>query len=163
MLMFSVLTLFFVYLANISSVLRAPLFFVSSIFIMGIMVERMYGIAFLSFAAVLFCGFLIVPDKSGMLPYLLFFGHYGIFKYFIDENRRGAARAVLKLAYFCACMTALWFFGGGFLLASLPFELPVWAVWAPGAAIFLLYDWLLARLAAWYYANLRVRLLGGRA
>ena len=89
--MLCTLTLLFLYLANVAPVLRITLYWVSSVFIFGIMLERMPFTAILSFFIVGFLGFLIVPDKSGMLPYLFFFGHYGIFKYFADGGRGGAA------------------------------------------------------------------------
>ncbi|MDL2237444.1 hypothetical protein LJC56_06410 [Christensenellaceae bacterium OttesenSCG-928-K19] len=160
-LMFGALTLLFVYMANVAPFLRVLLFFLSSVFIMGIMLEQMYGSAFLAFGIVTFVGFILVPDKAGMLPYLLFFGHYGIFKYFADNNLHGGTKVALKLVYFNICAAAIYFFGGGFLLALLPWELPVWLLIVLAEAIFLLYDWLFGKLTTGYFANMRPRLTGG--
>ncbi len=162
-LMFSVLTLFFVYLANIAPPLRIFCLFVSSIFILGIMMEHRIIAAFVSFFAVLFVGFLIVPDKAGMLPFMFFFGHYGIFKFFVDDGLHGATNVVVKLVYFFVGMTLIYFFDGGFIISSIPFELPVWLLAVIGGAVFLVYEWLFTKLAGWYYQNARIRLLGGRA
>lgn len=159
--MFTVLSLLFVYIANIAPFLRVAFFFISSVFIMGIMVERMFGLAFLSFGIVTFTGFVLVPDKAGMLPYLLFFGHYGIFKYFIDQGARGGTKLVAKLVYFNICAAAIYFFGGGFMLAHLPFTLPVWLLVVLAEAIFLLYDWLYTKMSEGYYNNVRPKLVGG--
>ncbi len=161
--MFSVLTLFFVYLANIVPVLRVVFYFISAVFILGILMEHKTAAALISFAVVLFLGFLIVPDKSGMLPYMFFFGHYGIFKYFVDEGTSGATNIVLKLVYFLVGAALIYFFGGGFMLAEMPFTPPVWLLAIVASVIFLLFDWLFSKLAAWYYSSVRIKLLGGRA
>ncbi len=159
--MFAVLSLLFVYMANVAPFLRVALFFLSSVFIMGIMLEQRFGAAFLVFFIVTFTGFVLVPDKAGMLPYLLFFGHYGIFKYFVDANLRGGTKTVLKLVYFNVCAAMIYFFGGGFMLALLPWELPPWLLIVLSEGVFLLYDFLFSRLTAVYYSRLRNRLLGG--
>ena len=68
--MFAALTLLTVYLANVLPALRITFYFISSVFIMGTMMERKTAGAVISFIAVLLIGFLIVPVKLGMLPYL---------------------------------------------------------------------------------------------
>ena len=157
--MFCAWTLLFLYLANTVPVLRVLLYFISSVFIFGVMMEHMALAAFISFFAVGFLGFLLVPNQAGMLPYLFFFGHYGIFKYLIDGGRGGAAAIAAKLVYFNAGAALIYFFGGGFLLAQLPWNLPLWFLVILAEVIFLLYDWLFGKLAGWYYANVRNRLL----
>ncbi len=161
-LMFAALTLLTLYLANITPMLRVALFFVCSIFIFGIMMEHMPGAAFITFGVVTVVGFLIVPDKAGVLPYLFFFGHYGIFKYYVEGVTRGATTTVSKLVYFTLCAALIYFFGGGFLMATFPIELPLWLLIVAGEVIFLLYDWLLTKLAGWYLERARPALMGRR-
>lgn len=157
--MLCALTLLFLYLANTAPFLRITLYFISSVFIFGIMLERRPLAAFVSFFIVAFLGFVLVPDKSGMLPYLFFFGHYGIFKYFADGGRGGAAAVVMKLVYFNVGAALIHFFGGGFLLAQISWNLPVWLLVILAEVVFLVYDWLFTKFSAWYYGNLRGRLL----
>lgn len=158
--MFSALTLLFVCMANVLPVLRVTLFFISSIFIMGIMLEKMTVQAFISFAVVLFLGFLIVPDKAGMFPYMFFFGHYGIFKYFVDAAGGGGRALVLKLVYFNICMALIYFFGGGYLTAQWDFlPLPKWAFLIIGEGVFLVYDRLFTLITGVYFNRLRSRLI----
>jgi hypothetical protein len=156
--MFTVLTLLFVYLANVLPVLRITMYFVASAFILGILMERMTFAAFLSFIIVLFVGFVIVPVKVGMLPYLFFFGHYGIFKYFVDGNREGAGALVMKLVYFNIGFALMYFFTDGWMTELFPFQLPWWALLIAGEIVFLVYDWLVTKAAQGYYATLRNRL-----
>ncbi len=158
--MFSAMTLLVVFLANIAPAGRVALFFVSSIFIMGIMQERMFVSAFVSFGVVCFLGFILAPDKAGMIPYLVFFGHYGIFKYAVESGTRGATAITLKLVYYNLCMAVLYFFGGGYMLAPLP-DMPWWLLLILAEVIFIAYDFIFTKLSGWYYANIRSRLLGG--
>lgn len=158
--MFFALTLLTVYLANIAPGGRVALYFLCSMFIFGIMLEQMLGAALIVFAAVTFIGFIIVPDKAGMLPYLLFFGHYGIFKAIAEQNTSGGTLLTLKLVYYNVCIALIYFFGGGFMLALVPFELPFWLIILLGEVIFLVYDWLFSKLGAWYAAGVRGKLVG---
>lgn len=79
--MFSAFSLLFLYLASVLPGLQLIMFFLSSIFVMGIMLEERIGAAVLSVMAVSLLGLLILPDKILLLPYVFFFGHYGIGKY----------------------------------------------------------------------------------
>ena len=156
--MFTALTLLCVYMANVLPVLRITMYFISSAFILGIMMERTTIGAFVSFLIVLFLGFVIVPVKVGMLPYLFFFGHYGIFKYFVDGNRGGAGALVMKLVYFNIGFALVYFFTDGWMTELLPMQLPWWGLLIAGEIIFLVYDWLLGKAAHGYFATLRNRL-----
>jgi hypothetical protein len=157
-LMFSALTLLFLYMACALPVGRIVFYFICSLFIMPIMLERMPMAAFISFGAVFFVGYLVVPDKAGMLPYLFFFGHYGIAKAMLDGG--GVRATVIKLVYFNLGMTLIYFFGGQFLTAQLPAGIAIWLVWLIGNGVFLGYDFLFSKLAGWYYHRVRPGLLG---
>jgi len=158
--MFAVITLLVVYIANIAPIGRAALFFLSSVFIYGTMAEHAYAGAFISFFAVGFVGFLIVPDNTGMIPYLLFFGHYGIFRYFVETAASGGALAVLKLVYYNICMALIYFFGGGFMLANIPWEIPWWLLLVLSEVVFIIYELIFTKIAQWYSDRGRSRLLG---
>lgn len=158
--MFAALTLLCVYLANVLPALRITFYFISSVFLMGIMMERRTVTAFVTFAAVLFLGFLIVPVKLGMLPYLFFFGHYAIFKFYVDGSRQGAGAVIVKLVYFNVCAALIYFFTDGWMIAQIPFNIPWWGLVVAGELIFLFYDWLFSKVAHWYYGALRSRLVG---
>lgn len=157
--MFTALTLLAVMIANMTPVLRITMYFVASVFIMGIMVERMTVAALVSFAVVLFVGFLIVPNKGGMLPYLFFFGHYGIFKYWVDADRGGALTMIKKLIYFNVGAVLIYFQTGGFLTEQFPIQLPWWGLLIGAEIIFFLYDWLFTKATQWYYGFVRNKLL----
>ena len=78
--MFAALTLITLYLAAILPTGRLAFYFISSIFVSALLVERQPLMAFCLYVAVSGLGLLIVPNLSMVLPYALLFGHYGIGK-----------------------------------------------------------------------------------
>ena len=104
--MFAAMTLIVLYLAAILPSGRLSLYFLSSIFIAGLLVEDEPVTALMTFAVVSGLGLLIVPNLLTVLPYVLLFGHYGTGKYFIEKIRDKVTAFILKLLYFCLLYTS---------------------------------------------------------
>lgn len=158
--MFSAFSLLFLFLASILPGVQIILYFLSSIFIMGIMLEERYGLALISFAAVSLLGFWILADKTLLLPYVLFFGHYGIGKYLIEKKRKRGSAMVLKYIYFNLALAALYFTARSLLLSQIPFEMPLVLFIIIMQFIFLVYDFLFSKVTLFYNDRLRKRLKG---
>jgi hypothetical protein len=159
-LMFSAFSLLFLYLVWLLPALQLIVYLVSSLFVMGIMLEERTGAAVLSAMAVFLLGLLILPDKTLLLPYVFFFGHYGIGKYLIERRRRTASSVVLKLVYFNGALALLYFTVPLRLFALLPFDLPLVAFLVVLEAVFLVYDFLFSKIARFYDDRIRRRLTG---
>ena len=158
--MFSAFSLLFLYLASILPGVQIVLYFLSSIFVMGIMLEERYGLALLSVLAVSLLGFWLLPDKVLLLPYVFFFGHYGIGKYLIEKKRKRASAMLLKYVYFNIALAALYFTARSLLLSQIPFELPLIAFIILMQVIFLVYDFLFSKVTLFYNDRIRKRLKG---
>lgn len=159
-LMFSAFSLLFLYLVWLLPGLQLILYLLSSLFVMGIMIEERTGAAVLSAMAVSLLGLLILPDKTLLLPYVFFFGHYGIGKYLIEKRRRTSSGVALKLVYFNAALALLYFTAPSRLFALLPFDLPLVAFIVIMEAVFLAYDFLFSRAALFYDDRVRRSLTG---
>jgi len=159
-LMFSALSLLFLYLVWLLPGLQFLFYLISSLFVMGIMLEERTGAAVISAAAVSLLGLLILPDKTMLLPYVYFFGHYGIGKYLIEKRRRTASTVVVKLVYFNAALALLYFTVPERLFALLPSGLPLAAFIIIVEAIFLFYDFLFSKAALYYIGRVRRHLTG---
>ena len=159
-LMFSAFSLLFLFLAWLLPGLQLAMYFLSSVSVMGIMLEENPGAAVLSAVAVSLLGLLILPDRTFLLPYVFIFGHYGIGKYLIEKKRRTAPAVLLKLVYFNAGLTLLYFLAPSTLFSLLPFDLPVVAFFVVLEAVFLVYDFLFSRAAQFYDDHVRRRLTG---
>lgn len=94
------------------------------------------------YVASVLLGFAVVPDKTALAPYVLFFGYYGIAKYYIEQLRRQWLEIPLKCALFAAAAALgilLWKkgFASGITLP----QLPAAALAAGAIAGFLIYDY----------------------
>ncbi len=159
--MFSAFSLLFLFLASILPGVQIIMYFLSSIFVMGIMLEERYGLALLSVAAVSLLGFWILADKMLLLPYVFFFGHYGIGKYLIEKKqRRHGPAMVLKYIYFNIALATLYFTARSLLLSQIPFEIPLIVFVILMQVIFLVYDFLFSKVTVFYNERLRKRLKG---
>ncbi|MGI6732994.1 MAG: hypothetical protein ACOX4J_02290 [Anaerovoracaceae bacterium] len=94
---------------------------------------------------------LLIPNKAAVLPYLFFFGLYGIVKFYIEKIRRRPVEIFLKLVFFNISI------GSGILLFKSAFlgniQLPEYSniLLALGAQLmFLLYDYIFTLLIAFY-------------
>lgn len=56
------------------------------------------------FAAVTILGFLLCPDKSVVILYLFFFGHYPLFKNYIERLHNRIIQWVIKIPVFNGCL-----------------------------------------------------------
>ena len=154
--MFIAMSLLFMYLSTIVPYMRLTFYFISSIFIMGLLLEDEVALSFMLFAAVSGLSLLLMPITMA-LPYILFFGHYGIGKYLIEKRLKDKIiRIILKLIYFNIA------FAGIYFLASELFEniiestgLSIWVIIVIAEAAFILYDFLFTKATAYYFNNIR--------
>jgi hypothetical protein len=87
--MFASLSLLFLYLASLpGNPVSVAMYFLSSVFVMGLVLEEEIGLAFLMFAVVSLLSLPLMDLQIYVVPYILFFGHYGIGKYYIETRIR---------------------------------------------------------------------------
>ena len=95
-------------------------------------------------------GLMLLPDKGVALLYLLLLGLYPVLKERIESIRKLSIEWTVKLIYFNAALTILWWF---FRAIVLP-QPPVWLnnssalLYAVGNIVFVCYDFLLSRMVA---------------
>lgn len=97
-------------------------------------------------------GLLLLPDKLNGLLFSLFFGLYPVVKSLLERKTPRWLSVLGKLAFFNAAAGVLvWGFGGLFLPA-LPWDLTgrIYLVFLLGSAVFLVYDFGLTKLIAFY-------------
>lgn len=157
--MFAALTLIMLYLAAILPTGRLAFYFLSSIFVSAILVERQPVMAFMLYIVVSGLGLLIVPNLAMVLPYVLLFGHYGIGKYYIEKIKDKVTCFILKLLYFDLFLGLAYWLAGALLVGSVLEQLPFWALIVLSQAAFVIYDLLYSKVTAYYYNNIRKKLV----
>lgn len=103
------------------------------------------------YAATGMLGLLIVPDKGGVLLFLLLFGLYPLVKSLIERMDRLPLEWVCKIVFFNAALTVAWFFLRTALLTGLPdFFGQFWFLYLIGNLVFVIYDIGLSKIITFY-------------
>lgn len=155
--MFTAMTLVVLYFSFVFPDLKMTFYFLSSVFIMGILVEARVMAAVLSYVAASLLALILLPIGYA-LPYVLLFGHYGIAKYLIEGKLSTIPAFLIKLLYFDAFMVAIYFlvYASGMLpMGDMMQKLPVWALALITQLLFLLYDFLFSKVTVFYVNNIR--------
>ena len=92
--------------------------------------------------------FFLVPTNIAIY-YTLFFGVYGIIKYFIEKAKNIPLEIFLKLISFNILLGIIYFITKSFLVVISP-DLPLWILWLGAQIVFLVYDYALT-LAISYF------------
>ena len=161
--MFASMSLLFLYLASVLPTMRIAMYFLSSVFVMGLVLEEEIGLALLMFASVSLLSLLLMPNLLRVVPYLLFFGHYGIGKYYIQIGIKDKAVGyILKLLYYNAALALMYFLAREVLLQDvLNSGMALWLLVLLAEIAFIIYDYLFTKVTAYYFNNIRRLLMKG--
>lgn len=153
------LCVIFMYLASIMPVNNISLYAVSSLFCGIMMIEAGVKWALLFYAATSMLGFFLILGKIGVMPYILFFGIYGIIKYYVELLHNLPIELAVKCCFFLSSMAGLYFLAGSLFSNSIFSKLPIWGILALGVIVFFIYDYIYSRIMSYYTKTLRERLM----
>jgi len=161
--MFAAMSLLFLYLASILPTMRISMYFLSSVFVMGLVLEEEIGLAFLMFAAVSLLSLLLMPNILRVVPYVLFFGQYGIFKYFIQKKIKDKIIGyILKLLYYNAALALMYLLAKEIIFEDvLNSSIAFWIIIIIAEAAFVAYDFAFTKVTSFYFNNIRRKLMKG--
>lgn len=137
------LTLIFMLAGSIAPGIELTLFAISSVFAAVMILESGVSGAVLLYLAACILGFILVPNKVGLVPYFFLFGYYGIIKYFIEKLPKASFQLIIKAIFFTIVMCA-GFLGFKELLlgaVDLP-DYPVAILIIAGTVFMMLYDYI---------------------
>lgn len=147
----SIVTLF---IATIIPGVELTLYAISSFYVAFIIVESGARNGMLFYVASVLLGLLIVPNKAGLLPYAMFFGLYGIVKYYIEKIRKTPFEIVLKLLFFNVSYGVGLLFFKELFLGSVNLPDLAWPLLIIGAqGFFLFFDYLYTLVVGFYLAK----------
>jgi len=145
-------------LAVIMPTNRISLYALSSFFVAVSIIESGVRASWLFYAATSLLALMIVPDKLGIVPYAIFFGLYGIIKFYIEKLNKIVIEYILKYAFFNACLgVAYWAVRDlfGFAVSS---KLPWWLLVIALEVVFFVYDYVYTLFVGYYRDKLRPKL-----
>jgi hypothetical protein len=147
----AVLLLFF---AAVMPTNKLSLYALSSFFISIIVTEYGIGAGWTFYAATGLLALAIVPGKIATLPYIAFFGIYGIAKYYIEKLNNIFTEYVLKLLYFNILLIISILFAQLFLDLGLTSILPWWIIVIISEVVFVIYDYAYSLFIQFYRQRL---------
>lgn len=130
----------------------------SSFFISVVIVENGIRAGWLFFVATSLLSLIVVPEKLALVPYVVFFGIYGIVKYYIEKLNKLALEYVLKFIYFNICAGIAVVTVRQLFNTALVSRLPWWLLVIALEIVFFVYDYVYTLFIGYYRDKLRSRL-----
>ena len=158
-IMYAMISLVLVYCACIFVNYQLLFYFIASVPVMGVMVEK-HASLFIAFYAIVIGGaMLLIPDRSYILPYLFFFGYYAIIKYILDiAVKKTLVNILIKVGLFTLCGFILYIVHPVLFLSYFPEGLQKWVFILILEGIFVGYDILFRYLTLFYLGRIRTNL-----
>ena len=145
------LTIIFMFAGSFVPGIELTLFALSSIFTAIMILETGVGGGIILYLAAALLGFIIVPNKLALIPYIFLFGYYGILKYFIEKIPNAVVQVAVKTVFFAAllCLGLLGF--KELLLGSINIpDYPIVILIIGGIIMMLLYDYIFTMIINFY-------------
>jgi hypothetical protein len=148
----------FLYAASVLPTGKLALLALSSMVLSVAVIEYGCLYAFLLYMVSGLLSLIIMPDKLICVPFIAFFGYYGILKALIERIGRIWPERLLKLAAFNAVITAAWHMASQFfgLFTGLPNAF--WLTFAALNVLFLIFDYAFSLAAGAYEHQLRPKI-----
>lgn len=148
--LFISLSMVFLYLSSVFPTMQLCFVAAASLFVVVQVIE--HGISGGAYVFVGSCilGFLIVPDKTSMILYILFFGYYPLVKSLAERHEKALVRWGIKLAVMNVALAVILGFFGELIFDLSQFEYGVWVFAALFDLTFILYDIGISRLVGLY-------------
>ena len=150
------LTLIFMFAGSIVPGIELTLFAISSLFVAVMILESGVSGAVLLYLAACILGFILVPNKIGIVPYVFLFGYYGIVKYFIEKLPKASSQLIIKAIFFAIIM-CIGMLGFKELLlgaVDLP-DYPVAILIIAGTVFMMLYDCIYTLIINFYVTKIQ--------
>jgi hypothetical protein len=134
-------------------------FYVFAGFLLSVVIMEC-GVLFgwISFMTSSLLAFLLVPEKTAVIPYVLFFGIYSLVKSHIEKLNRVIAELVLKFAFFNAALFILWKVALMFIPQNFLDILPVFVIVILLEILFFVFDWFFSLWIQFYQEKLKPRI-----
>jgi len=146
------------FLATVLPTSRLSFYALSSFFISIVVIETGIRTGWLFYIATSLLAVILVPSKLEIIPYVIFFGIYGIIKYHIEKINKLIIEYILKFTYFNLCMAAAILFISEVFAESIRIQLPWWLIIAAFEVVFIVYDLVYTMFIVYYKDKLRKKL-----
>lgn len=126
----------------------------------GLILEKEISYGWMMYIVVSILGLVLIQDKMKMLPYIFFFGSYGIIKYYIEKVENIVVEILIKLVYFSTVMLLLYVFASQILFSDVKIKLPIWLILLGAQFIFFIFDYIYSQIVIFYEIRIRKYVFG---
>lgn len=137
---------------------KLSLFALSSFFISVMIMESGARAGLVFYVSSVLLSLIVVQNKIELIPYIAFFGNYGLVKFLVEKLRNLVLEYVLKITYFSIWLSVAFFFFKAFFAANIKVEFPWWIVIILLEAAFIVYDYVYTLITRYYSVKLKDRL-----
>lgn len=152
--LFISLSMVFLYLSSVFPTMQLCFVAATSLFVVAQVIETSLMGGMYVFVGSCILGFLIVPDKTSMILYTLFFGYYPIVKSLAEKHSNAVVRWGIKLVVMNIALAVILGFFGELIFDLSQFKYGVWVFAALFEVTFILFDIGVSRLIGFYMARI---------
>lgn len=140
------------YISSVLPTNRIFFFALSTFFLAIIIIEDSVKSAIVVFLSSSILSFIIIPNKMTVIPYMVFFGYYAIFKSIIERINKIFIELLIKLLLFNLSTYIVYSVISKAILGEIIIKLPVWVLFLLMQLAFIIYDYSFS-LGIYFYRN----------
>lgn len=148
------LSIVFLYIANIIPTSRLGFVAVSSLFVVAAVIETGIISAIFVFVGSSILGAVLLPDKTIVLIYVLFFGYYPVVKSFSEKFRSVILKWMVKLAVFEVSFSVIWFVFKSLIFEASYLNTNIILVYLAANVAFIIFDIGITKLIGFYIVRI---------
>lgn len=148
----SIITL---YAESIMPTAKLSLYALSSFYVAIMIVEGGIRLGWIFYITSSLLAVIIIPDKIGLIPYFVFFGIYGIIKFYIEKISKSWLEYALKFIFFNICLGTAIFIIKELLAVDISEYFSIWIIAVIMQIIFIIYDSIFTLSIEYYIKRFR--------
>jgi len=145
-------------LENIAPTGKLGFYVFAGFLISVVIMECGLSYGWISFGAASLIAFILVPEKTAVIPYVLFFGIYSIIKNYIERLNKLIFELILKFTFFNISLALMWNIAKYFVTETISDKLPVIAIIIMLQIVFFVFDWIFSLWTRFYLEKLRPKI-----
>lgn len=135
---------------------KLTLFAITSAIIPLAIIRSTVKTAILVYLCTSIIGIILVP-KTTLILYILFFGIYGIVKFYIEKVNKISVEILIKLIFFNTSLTITLLTLKTLLFSYLNIKIPILYVYGIGQILFLVFDYALTLLITYFIKKFGIK------
>ncbi|MCX8130059.1 MAG: hypothetical protein N3I35_08175 [Clostridia bacterium] len=149
------LAVIILFLATIMPTNRISLYALSSFFIAIVIIEFGVKTGWIFYFSSGILAFIIIQFKIRLIPYVIFFGIYGLIKYYIEKINNYFVEIILKILYFNISLAVSFYLVKEIFLEGLEIKFPWWIAVVILEVVFIVYDYVYTLFIQYYRQKLK--------